>query len=170
MNGGPWAIKPLGKGHDREAFDCGESSLDEYLRRYAGQHARKHLSKTYVALSPPTPTVLGFYSLATGSIEFEDLPSQAAAGLPTEYPIPTAHIARLAVDRRAQGQGLGGILLWDALGRILGLAGQIGICAVTVDALHDRARAFYAHHGFEPLRDDPLHLYLLTATARRAIT
>lgn len=160
-----WRIELLHRHHHRDRFSCGEESLDAFLRMHAGQNARKDISRTYVAVPERSDIVCGYYTLSTGSAAFCDLPDDAARKLP-KYPVPTAHLARLAVDVTMQGQGLGGILLIDALKRVLRLADQIGIHAITVQALTDRARKFYAGHGFLPLRDDPLHLYIPMATIR----
>ncbi len=111
-------------------------------------------------------TVAGYYCLSSGSILFGTLPPEAARRLP-RHPVPTAHLGRLAVDRRHQGKGLGGMLLVDALLRVREVADRIGVHAVTVHALNNRARTFYLAHGFLPLADDPNHLFLPTATIRR---
>lgn len=160
-----WQIVRLGSEHDRREFDCGQTSLDEFLRRHAGQNARKDILRTYVLTQENSTTVAGYYSLSTGSTAFETLPDDLARRLP-RYPIPTAHLGRLAVDRRWQGRGLGGILLVDALMRVRDIADQIGIHAVTVHSLNDRARTFYEAHGFISLHDDPHHLFLPMATVR----
>lgn len=160
-----WCIAGLDKHHHRDSFDCGEESLNVFLQKNAGQNAGKDISRTYVAVAQGTHVVSGFYTLSSGSIAFARLPAKLARRLP-KYPVPTAHLGRLAVDRQIQGQGLGGILLMDALLRIRTLADQIGIHAVTVHALHDRAADFYRAYGFLPLNDDRLHLYLPMATIR----
>jgi GNAT superfamily N-acetyltransferase len=162
-----WTIETLKPRHTRSQFDSGEESLDLYIRQLARSHASKGFSRTYVAVRPPSHHVEGFYSICAGSIQFHDLPIDKAPNLP-HYPVPTAHIARLAVTRSAQGQGLGGILLWDALRLAVHIGDQIGIYAATVDALHDKARNFYLHHGFERLQDDPHHLFLMLETVRKA--
>jgi GNAT superfamily N-acetyltransferase len=158
-------IEPLRPDHDRSDFDCGEESLNRFLREFAGQHARKDMSRTYVAIPAGARTIVGYYCLSSGSISFETLPLDAARRLP-RHPIPTAHLGRLAVDRRHQGRGLGERLLVDALQRVLDAADRIGIHAVTVHALNDRARSFYLSYGFIPLADDPGHLFLPMATIR----
>jgi len=162
----PYAVERLSREYDRTAFDCGEESLNEYLRRFAGQHADKDISRTYIAVQPPSRIVLGYYSLCSGSIDFQHLPPEVSRKLP-RYPLPTAHLARLAVDRSCQGKGLGGLLILDALRRIIRVAEEIGICAVTVDALHREARDFYLKFGFRRLLDDEFHLFLLMGTVRR---
>jgi len=161
-----WRIVPLNKHHQRGEFDCGEESLNTFLGTHAGQNARRDISRTYVALAGESDVVAGYYTLSSGSVGFENLPDEAAKRLP-KYPVPTAHLGRLAVDLRFQGQGLGGILLVDALKRVRETADRIGIHAVTVDALHVSARQFYEAHGFQSLRDNELHLFLPMATIRR---
>jgi len=161
-----WRIELLDRSHRRDDFDCGEESLNEFLRRYARQNDAKDISRTYVLLEEDNPDIVGYYTLCSGSVSFESMPDGKARKLP-RYPIPTAHIARLAVDGARQGEKLGSLLLVDALKRILEIAGKMGICAVTVQALHDRAAAFYRAFGFQPLGDDPLHLFLLMETVRR---
>ncbi|MDI6793633.1 MAG: GNAT family N-acetyltransferase [bacterium] len=89
----------------------------------------------------------------------EDLPEAAQRKLPA-YPIPTAHLDQIAVDRRVQGQGLGAALLFDALRRSARVSEELGIYAVTVDALDHKAKSFYAQYGFVEIIGDPMHLYI----------
>lgn len=161
-----WRIEPLTKTHQRGDFDCGEESLNTFLKNHAGQNARRDISRTFVALPADSNGVAGYYTLSSGSVGFQDLPDKVAKRLP-RYPVPTAHLGRLAVDRGYQGKGLGGILLVDALKRVRETADQIGIHAVTVHALNQRARQFYESHGFQCLLDDDLHLFLPMATIRK---
>ncbi len=161
-----WRIEGLAKRHVREAFDCGEESLNVFLRTQARQNARKDISRTYVAVEEGSRDVVGYYTLSGGSVAFADLPEDLAKRLP-RYPIPTAHLGRLAVDKRLQKQGLGGVLLVDALKRVRDVADRIGIHAVTVHALNDRAKSFYEAFGFLALVDDGHHLFLPTATIRK---
>ncbi len=162
----PWTVVPLVREHERSAFDCGEDSLNDYLKKFAKQHAEKDIGRTFVAVSAPAGTVMGYYSLCSGSIDFENLPPEVSRKLP-RYPLPTAHLARLAIDKSCQGKGLGSFLLIDFIKRVLRLADEIGICAITVDALHQRARDFYLKFGFQRLLDDELHLFLMMGTARK---
>lgn len=161
-----WRIEPLGKKHDRSDFDCGRDNLNIFISRHATQNARKDISRTYVYLPADSNVVTGYYTLSSDSITFDTLPDDLAARLP-RYPVPTAHLDRLAVDARSQGRGIGGILLVDALKRIETLAEQIGICVVTVHALDDEACGFYHAYGFLGLKDDPNHLFLPLATIRK---
>jgi len=163
-----WSIELLAKRHDRSAFDCGIAPLNHYLQRLASQHARKDISKTYVAVSSGEARVEGFYALAAGRMRLTDLPDTARKKLPV-YPIPTAHLGQLAVDRKAQGQGLGEALLFDALRRAARTSQELGVYAVTVRALDTRARDFYLKYGFVPITNDPFHLYLEMKVIRQAI-
>ncbi len=160
-----WRIEPLHKSHLRGDFDCGEQSLNTFLLAHAGQNVRRDISRTYVALPSESQAVAGYYTLSSGSVGFQNLPDEASRRLP-RYPIPTAHLGRLAVDQKFQGKGLGGILLVDALKRVRDAADRIGIHAVTVHALDGSARGFYEAHGFQRLRDDPMHLFLPMTTIR----
>ena len=159
-----FVVEPLSRAHDRSSFDCGEPALDEFLRRHARQNQERNVSRSYVAIRDTgDPRVLGFYTLASGSVAAERFPDEARRRLP-RYPVPVVHLARLAVDRSAQGLGLGEALLFDALRRSALAAEVVGMFAVEVFAKHDRARDFYLEYGFLPLVDNRLNLYLpLTA-------
>ncbi len=161
-----WWIEPLAQCHSREAFDCGVDSFNVFLRAHAGQNARKDISRTYVAAPEGSDEVVGYYTISSGSVDFANVPNDLAKRLP-KYPVPTALLGRLAVDIQFQGQGLGRILLVDALKRIRALADQIGIHAVAVHALDERARRFYETNDFIHLLDDAHHLFLPMATIRK---
>lgn len=157
-------IIAIGENCRREDFDCGEESLNLYLRRYARQNHERNIARTFVALDGGSQ-VLGYYSLASTSIEFKSLPENYAKRVP-KYPVPAARIARLAVDRSMQGKGLGARLLVDALKRILTASTEIGMYIVLVDAKDDRAKAFYRHYGFVELANEPMTLFLPIQTVR----
>jgi GNAT superfamily N-acetyltransferase len=154
-----WAVERLSKSHDRTSFCCGKPLLDSYIQRLATQHEDKNMGRTYVAVVPPNPLVLGYYTISSGSIAFESVPEAIRRKLPT-YPIPVAHLGRLAVDQSARGRRLGEFLLMDALARCLRISEQIGIHCVDVVAIDDDAARFYLKYGFLPLEDDPLHLLM----------
>lgn len=155
-------IESLAKHHVRDAFDCGEDSLNDFLRRFARQNDERGLGRSFVAVTPDDVRICGYYTLASGAVTFDTMPEK----LP-RYPVPVAHLGRLAVDRTAQGRGLGAFLLVDALKRVLKTADQIGLYAVEVYALNAQAKAFYLKYGFQPLLDDPFHLYLSIKTLRK---
>jgi GNAT superfamily N-acetyltransferase len=160
-----FVIQLLNERHDRDPFDCGEPALNEYLRRYARQNQERGVSRTFVAVPESEPPVVGFYSLAAGSVAFEYVPSPLRRRLP-RYPVPVAHLARLATCQSVRGQGLGEALLFDALQRALRAAEEIGIVAVDVRAKTERARAYYERYGFRSLADDESHLFLPLDTVR----
>jgi GNAT superfamily N-acetyltransferase len=154
-----WTIRRLDKNHDRSAFDCGQPMLNEWLKDRAGQFDRRDLSRTFVATRPDEVLVVGYYAVSTHRVVYEALPAAEAKGLP-RLDVPVVLIGRLAVDHTVQGQGLGALLLVDALRRSLQISEQVGIRAVEVDALDDAARSFYLKFGFRSLLDDPRHLFL----------
>jgi GNAT superfamily N-acetyltransferase len=156
----------LDRTHERAEFSCGKGPLDYFLRSLVSQYEKRRLGRTYVVVRPGEKRVLGYYTLASGAVSFETLPDEAAKKLP-RHPVPVILLARLAVDQCAQGQGLGGFLLVDALRRSMHLAEQLGVHAVQVDAIDEDARAFYQRFGFLPLRDNALHLYLPIATVEQ---
>lgn len=156
----PVTIEPLATHHDRRSFSCGVDPLDEYLRRFARQHADTNVSRTYVAVDGPA--IRGFYSLAVSGIRRENLSTKLASRFPG-FPLPVARLARLAVDLRHQRQGLGELLLADALQRCLRLSAEIGMVGVIVDAKDEQARGWYERYEFERLPDSPLTLWLPTA-------
>lgn len=156
-------IERLAAHHERTSFSCDKSLLDNFLHKLARQYERKNYSRTYVAVKDDGASVMGYSTLSAGAIEFTEIPDEVQRKLP-RHPAPVAHLGRLAVDESSQGQGVGALLLADALHRSWQLADAAGIFAVEVRALDDDARAFYLHHGFVPLADDPMHLYLAIAT------
>jgi ribosomal protein S18 acetylase RimI-like enzyme len=154
-----WTIERLARAHARAEFRCGDEELDEYLRRFARQNDERSIARTFVAALPGTTVVLGYYSVRAGAVAFEALPEDERRRLP-RYPVPVVHLARLAVDHRAQGRGLGETLLMDALQRALRVSNELGMLAVEVQAKNERARAFYERYGFVAFPGEPLHLYL----------
>lgn len=147
-------IEPLAATHDRRNFSCGDTVLDDYLRRLARQHAASKISRTYVAAQGVK--ILGYYSLAMSAIRKEQLPEQYQKRFP-RYPVP---VVRLAVDQQAQGSGLGKLLLMDALFRCDRLSSEIGSVGVLVDAKHERVQSFYRQFGFVEFPDALLTMWL----------
>jgi GNAT superfamily N-acetyltransferase len=162
-----WVIEPLSRAHERGEFCCGKGPLDQFLHSLVSQYEKRRLGRTYVVTRPSEKRVLGYYTLASGAVSFEKLPAKAAKKLP-RHPVPVVLLARLAVDQSTQGQGLGRVLLTDALRRCLALANQLGVHAVEVDAIDEQAKAFYEKYGFVALEDNPRHLYLPIATLAAA--
>lgn len=166
MPADPWHIEQLRSNHNRAEFSCGHDSLDRFIKNFATQNQKSGINQTFVALKPGDLIVHGYYSIAAGSVKLDNLTDEQRKGLP-KYPIPVALLGRLAVDNRAQKQGLGEHLLLDAMRRIDQTADEIGIHVIEVDAIDDSARRFYLRYGFTELRDNPNHLYLPMKTVRK---
>ena len=148
--------------HDRSRFESGSGELDLWLRQTAQQHQRRGISKTFVAVADDEPSrVLGFYALTACEVVSQDLPDDLAKRLPRK--VPGIRLGRLAVDRTVQGQGLGELLLMDALDRARRVLEHVGVHALFVDAKDERAAAFYRKYGFRPLPEQPLQLVLVLA-------
>ena len=158
-----FVIELLGKQHKRDKFDCGEQSLNEFLKKHARQNNEKGFGRTFVATLPDANDVLGYYTISSGSISFEIVPEK----LP-RYPIPTVHLGRLATDVNSRGQGLGELLLIDALERTVLVAAELEVYAVELYALTDNAKRFYLKYGFVALTDDEKHLYLPIETLKKS--
>ena len=154
-------IEQLSSDHDRRSFTCGVGALDEYLRRFARQHAATNISRTYVAVD--SATIRGYYSLAMAGIRRDNLPVKHSDRFPN-FPLPVARLARLAVAELHQRKGLGELLLADALQRCLRLSDEIGMVGVVVDAKDEHSRGWYERYEFERLPDSPLTLWIPTAS------
>jgi len=162
-------FEKLSRDFDRDDFDCGIESLNEFLKRYALQNLKKNISVTMVAVSEENrKKVLGYYSVSMAQVSFEELPADLSKGIPRYYPVPAMRIGKLAVDRTAQGVGLGGELLRDVLLRALDLSREIGTGIVLVDAIDANAKRFYERYGFVSLLDLPLSLVLPVETIAEA--
>ena len=143
-----FSIRPLDGEMQTVGFDCGETVLNEYLRRYATQDIKRGVARVFVA----TPTdqlslPVGFYTLSAASIAAETLPEKWRKKLP-RYPVPVALLGRLAVSQQMQGHGLGSILMADACQRIAAASATLAVVAIVVDAKSPQAAAFYQHLGF----------------------
>ena len=163
-----WHEEPISKKHDREAFDCGEPALNEFLQRHARKNHELGGAKTFLAVSNSETTILGFYSLSPASIEYARTPEIVRRGL-GRYDVPVFRLARLAVDRKVQGHGLGGQLLLAAGRRCLHAAAEVGGVALLIDAKNERVAIWYASYGALPLVDSPLTLLLPLATIEVAL-
>jgi len=161
-----YAIDKLSREHDLGTFDCANATLNDWLRKLAWTNQQADSAKTYVALDGNRVT--GYYALTTGSVHKHESPRRIAKGL-ANHPIGVVLLARLAVDRSQQGKGLGKALLFDALSRVEGAAGIVGVRAVLVYAIDDAARRFYLHFEFEKSLVDPYQLLLLLKDLRKAI-
>ena len=152
-------LTPLDGGHDRTIFDCGTPALNLYLRNYALQNQKKGIVRNYVTTHFDGQIVVAYYSLVFGAIDQKVLPAKLAKGL-GKYDIPVMLLARLAVDHREQGKGLGKALLKDAILRTMQAAEIADLKLLLVHAKDKAAADFYRKYGFEPIVDAPLKLIL----------
>jgi len=151
------APQPLTADHQTDAFKCGETSLDEWLKRRALLNQANGASRTFVAVDE-NHTVMGYYALAAGAVHHQDATRSIRQNMPD--PLPVMVLARLAVDLRTQGMQLGAGLLRDAVERSLAVAQNAGVRALLVHALHERAKQFYLYFGFQASPVHPLTLML----------
>jgi GNAT superfamily N-acetyltransferase len=169
MKAGAWDEAPISKQHDRGAFDCGDPDLNLYLQKFARQNHESGGAKCFIAAPSDEPArILGFYTLSPASIEYSRTPALAKKGL-ARYDVPVFRLGRLAIDKRAQGRGLGGALLLRAADRCLRVAQDVGGVALIIDAKADRAARWYENYGALRMGDAPLSLVLPLATAADAL-
>jgi GNAT superfamily N-acetyltransferase len=150
-------VEPLGPRHNRNAFSCGVPALDRYLQKQASQDVSKYVAATFV-ITPDGATIAGFYSLSSYAVSLDDLPEELGKKLPRYPSVPATLIGRLAVNSGFQGQGIGKLLLANALGRVLATSITIATAVVVVDAKDEALLKFYIHHGFIPLATHPNRL------------
>ena len=164
-----WREEPIGKRHNRYAFDCGEAALNEFLQRYARKSHDVGSAKTFLAISEvDKETILGYYSLSPASVAYARTPELVRRGL-ARYEAPAFRLARLAVDLKVQGHGLGGQLLLAAGKRCLLAAAEVGGIALLIDAKNAKVAAWYQGYGAIPLLDTPLSLLLPLRTIEMAL-
>ena len=158
-------VVPLSDDLDRSSFRSGVEALDRYLWQQAGQDKRRGVAVPHVLLDG-AGRILGYYTLSALSLVATGLPPDVARKLPRYPSLPSLLIGRLAVDERQRGQGLGRLLLLDALSRCASIAREAGCIGVVVDGKDDTARAFYEHYGFIRLPDAERRLFLPMGTVR----
>ena len=154
--------EPIQVGDEKSGFVCGEKALDRYFAKYALTNDQMGVGKTFVlrAQEVQDPGILGFYSLSMASIQSPNLGRLMQEKLP-RYPMPVVLLGRLAVHQDAQGRGLGGFLLLDALERALNISESIGSIGMIVDAKNASAQSFYERYGFAELTQDwPKRMFL----------
>ena len=164
---GPF-LEVLGAHHDRAAFDCGEPALNVFLQRQARQNASRNLGVTRVVVpAAGEPRILAYYTLLTRSVRRDELPKS------NRFPpdgVGVVLLGRLAVDKTAQGQRLGTLMVVKAIEQTERAAQDIGIHALVVHALSEAAKQWYLNldFGFEELQTNALHLYLPIETIRQS--
>lgn len=159
---GPVPFDP--RQHDVSAFDCGSVAQTDWLRRIARQAQAAGTARVYVVAEAETDRVVGYHALAASAVRPDDAPPSLLKGA-GRSPIPTILLARLGVDRSAQGRGLGAALVRDAMLRAYRASATIGARALLIHAESPRAREFYLHLAeLDPSPTDPLHLVVLIST------
>jgi ribosomal protein S18 acetylase RimI-like enzyme len=167
-------LEPLAGHHERKAFDCGVAPLDTWLKQTALQHQTKGISRTFVAIPAgeqivdvyrslgygdiSSASILGFYALASAFVFIDNLPSEIAKRYPRQ--VPVTRLGRLAIRADMQGQGLGRLLLADAVNRAESAAQAVGSAGLFVDAKDETSSRFYQSFGFRVCDDQSLKLYL----------
>jgi GNAT superfamily N-acetyltransferase len=159
-------VEKLRRDHPVENFDCGREELNRYLVRYAWQNQQTGAAQTYVGIVGEV--MVGYHSLAVASLSLEDAPERLTKGL-AKHPVPVMLLARIATDRRWQGQGVAKALLRDAMQRTLRAAEIAGIRALAMHAKYEETWRFYEHFDFVPSPTDPMHLFVLLKDVRRII-
>ncbi|HVT92545.1 MAG TPA: hypothetical protein VHD76_06845 [Bryobacteraceae bacterium] len=165
----PWHEEPISKKHDRESFDCGEFALNEFLQQHARKSHEAGGAKTFLAMDDKySKTVLGFYSLSPASLEYARTPDIVKRGL-GRHDVPGFRLARLAVAKPFQGQGLDGQLLLAAGRRCIKAAAEVGGVVLAIDAKNEVVAKWYTSYGAMPLNDAPSTLLLPLATIAQAL-
>ncbi len=151
--------QPLTASHRLDEFECGEPSLDEWLKRRALANQFSGVSRAFIVLDEGG-SVRGYYALAAGAVSHRSATRIVRRHMPDPDPVPVMVLGRLAIDRGAQGRRLGAALLQDAVKRAVAVSNNAGVRALLVHALHERARRFYEHYGLQASPTHPLMLML----------
>ena len=163
-------IELLDKTHNRTDFNCSNEYLNQYLRQTARQHNQKGISRTFVladTASEKMKVIIGFFTLSLCEVCSAKLPPSLAKKYPLT--VPGVKLARLAVDINWQSQGIGKILIIEAMKRAVIIADNAGVIGLFVDAKDDRAKQYYTRYGFISLKDNLLEMFLSLATIRQII-
>lgn len=161
-----FVIEPLGPKHDRAAFSCGVEALDAYLHKQAGQDLKKRAAVPFV-ITPDGKTIAGYYTLSQYAVQLDAIPPEVAKKLPKYPVVPATLLGRLAVSSAFRGQGLGAVLLMDALYRTLLHSREVASAGVVVDAKDAAALAFYRKYGFLELPKVERRLFLPMGTVEQ---
>ena len=156
------APTPITPGHELADFDCGETFLDDWLRRRALKNHASGASRVFVVCVGKN--VVGYYSLSAGAISHDDAPKAMRRNMPD--PLPVLLLGRLAIDKRYQNQGFGRALLRDAMIRAVTVACDAGVFAILIHANSEQAKRFYLSRGFVSSPLQPMILMMTIETMR----
>ncbi len=159
------APEPLAEQHQVDSFSSGVASLDEWLRRRAKANQQSGATRTFVLCDGGV--VVAYYAFASSAVAVAATPGKFRRNMPD--PIPVVVLARLAVDRARQRQGVGRALFQDAARRVLHAADAIGIRGLLVHALSEDAVTFYRSLGLSPSPLDPMTLMVTLADLRASL-
>lgn len=162
-------IEPLDSKHNRAAFSCGETHIDNYIRYSAGKHAKNDFVKVYVASKKDSDVVIGYYALGPHAIDATSLPPEFIKKIPKWPLISAIYISMVGVDNSCQGKGLGSFLIADAFKRCIQAAGIIGGHFVVLDAINEKAARLYRRCGFVELPSQPLRMLVSVNSVRKMI-
>ena len=165
-----WTFEVLSKSHDKSQFDCGQPKLNTYLHKYALQHQKNGISKTHVLIEQGQSRVCGYLSICCASTKLADMPDELTRKLPKDYDVPSLLLARLAIDKSYQGQGLGSILIQYSFELVVKVSDMVAARMLVVDAIDEKAVGFYERFGFQKLDPEAKRLYILIGTIRAELT
>jgi GNAT superfamily N-acetyltransferase len=160
VNSASYQFSILDKTHNKASFLCGINLLDDYIRTQANQDKKKRVAVTYVLHEKDSNTIVGYYTLSSTAIELGEIPAMLQGKIPKYPNLPATLIARLALDRKSQEQGLGQYLLVDALQRAYSVSQQIASYAVIVETINGATERFYKKHGFLDLSNQSSQLFI----------
>lgn len=142
-------IEILNNSHQKNAFDCGNSMLNNYIRQQAKQDVKRGLSACFVLNDKLSQKVIGYYTLSSNSIPRDDFPDHLIKKMPPSYVnLPTILLGRLAIDKNFKGRGYGELILIDSLNRCVEISQNLGTLAIVVDPIDIDASKFYGKYGF----------------------
>ena len=159
-------VEALRDSHVLDDFACGKAPLDDWLKQHA-RNAAGQGTRTYLLVDSGSDSIMGYFAIAPHLVEREIVPQKIGRGAPRQ--IPAILLAKLALDKRSHGTGLGRALLVSALEKIVDAGKHAGGKLIVVDAIDDDAAEFYAHHDFERLPGNPHRLIMKMSTAARAL-
>ena len=160
------SIKEIQRKSLPKNFDCGIEQLNEFLSRYAIKNDELGIGRTFIALNSSNH-ILGYFTLATAQVAYQEIPDECKGKLP-KYPIPALRIARLAVNKELQGNGIGKWLLSQVFIKAVQVSDITGLYLIIVDA-KETSKSFYEYYGFQRLVDEELSYFVVVDTVRKAI-
>ena len=163
MSGIKLKVVQLNATHDKAQFNSDSEPLNRYFKEQVSQDIKRRVAACFVAISQDNK-IVGYYTLASASVLLSDLPESLLKKLPRYPTVPAVRMGRLAVSTQFKGQGIGAVLLTDAL--LCSASNEIAAYALIVDAKDTKAAAFYQHYGFMLLGVNPMQLFLPLANIK----